>query len=770
MHVSIPQKLNGVEIVPWSELADIEMVSFDVFDTLLFRRSGTPHDFFVQLAQSAINNGLWTDGELSAFTELRILAESQARSAKFALYGHREVTLEEIYQAWPQVDTEKMCQLEASLELADWHINSGIISWINELHKNGKRLAIVSDMYLEKKVILAFLERYLSVACFELVLISGTIGCSKHDGGLFLHLIQESGLLPEQILHLGDNPITDGQMAKACGIKSNTQDLERINTVTGFERRLTASAPSHIDALRKQWIWEHSHPSDAASTGALIYGPYLWGFACWLLQRCNALGVKQLFFLLREGDLLSSVLNTINDGSVIVSTLAISRRASLLPSLMPVNIDVLHQLSQRRAYTLAECLEDLNLPTPKSWQPKLSKELKTIVSTPLWTELQQLFIEHLDDIKAYLSQQRNLLEQYLTQQGVTNSWDVALVDWGCGASLFGNICRILPLYNARFFMAYASKKSQSFALEYALESFMPIGSERAQTIAESPEVSEILLNGTLASTKSYSLNGNKVIAIAVPTRSDDEEQLKRLTDFREGVLSFCILAQPLADKSLTEMSIVQREALSAILYRFIQYPMTEEAKALADMPVPLFKHSNRALVPQVSVNEFAKRFGRVGSGYEGITLGNYQTSTITAWLPAALALAFPSSTGLYGELAVTTGNEVVAPMLLQQLKLNGIKYTAIYGAGELGIQVLEVLSSNCIEISCFIDRRADAGSFTIEGLNVMTLEEAIIKGESVFSVASKAFAHEIVEYIESIAKITNKTLTVCTIAGIINYE
>lgn len=769
MHVSVPQKKSGVPIVPWSELADIEMVSFDVFDTLLFRRSGTPHDFFGRLGREAIDKELWPDGDANAFTELRILAENRARRHKFEQSGHREVTLREIYQAWPQVDAEKMCELETNLELADWHINDAMVSWVIELHQAGFRLAILSDMYLEKSLITGFLECHLSMDWFEQVLISGEVGCSKHDGGLFRMLLERCQLAPSHIVHVGDNAISDRQMACSNGLNGYVRELDYINNITRFERRLTPIAPLSIDATRRQWAWKNATPTMAQSVGALIYGPFLWGVACWLLQRCKALGVTHLYCLLREGDILAEVLSIVNRDCINISTLAISRRASWLPSLPNVDIEVLELLCQRRAYTLAECLEDLNLSAQKNWQSELSSELKAITSTPIWDELKQVFLSNLKNIKKHLDEQRKLLNKYLAQQGVVNSSQVALVDWGCGASLFNNICKITPLANARFFMAYASQKSKSFALEYALESFFPSANHWAQTIAESPEISEILLNGELYSTRAYKSVLRTVVPIHVDATFKSQPQSQRLKEFRQSVLSFCQLAK-CSNAERDEVSISQRSALSAILYRFIQYPLTEEAKSFSEMSVPLSGKEVNPLVSKNSITQIVKHFSNINSAYGGVILGNYQTHEYSYWLPAALAIAFPATTGLYGELAHLAGNEVVAPMLLQQLQQNGINRTVIYGAGELGVDVLHLLIKNNIEISYFVDRRAESGPFVVDGVGVITFTQAMDKGERVFAIASRAYVNEIKRDIVKNVGDDIKNYTILLISGVVEND
>jgi hypothetical protein len=97
--------------LPWPEgLKDnIQLVSFDIFDTLIFRHAGTPDDFFFHLACEATQKGLWLQDDNQGFVKLRRKAEDIARRARFAKSGHREVTLAEIYSHWPAVEGVKLC-------------------------------------------------------------------------------------------------------------------------------------------------------------------------------------------------------------------------------------------------------------------------------------------------------------------------------------------------------------------------------------------------------------------------------------------------------------------------------------------------------------------------------------------------------------------------------------------------------------------------------------------------------------------------------------
>lgn len=71
------------------KLIKYDVVSFDVFDTLLLRPVTNPDDVFLMLSPQY---------NLINFCETRRVAEASVRDANLEHYGHRETTIHEIYQ------------------------------------------------------------------------------------------------------------------------------------------------------------------------------------------------------------------------------------------------------------------------------------------------------------------------------------------------------------------------------------------------------------------------------------------------------------------------------------------------------------------------------------------------------------------------------------------------------------------------------------------------------------------------------------------------
>ncbi len=721
----------------------IRAVSCDVFDTLIFRHAGTVEQFWRQLAEQAYHSGLLCNDDPDAFVEYRKEAEAMARRQMMEREGHREVRLEHIYACWPSMQGKPLAQLEQQLEYDNWRLNSVLVDWLVNQQQSGLPIVLLSDMYLPASL----LQRFFSAKAPQLLLhriyVSGEYRASKQDGGLYQRLLAEQHWQPASVLHIGDDKITDLQMAKASGLSAFHVGLgDDYLAQLKYEQRLFPLAIPGLERLRRQWRWL----SDGTANSGLasrVYAPVLYAFVRWLIVRCQQQGITTLFCLLREGDVIARLVAQIPGHKLAVKTLAVSRRSSFLPS-REWSLELVHQLCQRRGYTLTELLEDLGLACPESWVAQQHCTLSELVQTPLWCEVLSWLETVQPQIVAHLQQQRQWLLQYLVQQGVTNAPEIAILDWGCGGSLLQNLHQLAGLDDVTYFMFYASQRASRVALRQKLQVFQPAECKAwASQLAAYPEVSEILINGPLSSTRGYQLAADGQISPMLVAQSE-----AAIRDQQSREVFICTLLAWGARASeagwmAAGPSRAERHYLVAILYRLIVYPMWQEARLLADLPLPMAPGRSQPLLPYCQMLALKER---VHSGEQAYQLSLDGTDPIlrcVAWYPGLVALAFPDQLQLCGELAAYQDDEKVAPLLLQKLQQLGITQTALYGAGELGLKVYELLTTHGINISCVIDRRALNSCIRLGEHEVITLSEAKRRGVDCFTVASRAFASEI---------------------------
>ena len=127
-------------------IKDYQYVSFDVFDTLIFRTVSSPDKIFdLAILEYQDKYGDY----IETFKIKRQYAEHLSRK-----YYSREVSIDEIYEFLEFNDevTNRFKQIEKSIEVKNCVPNPPMISVLNECKKRGQKIVITSDMYLTSDV------------------------------------------------------------------------------------------------------------------------------------------------------------------------------------------------------------------------------------------------------------------------------------------------------------------------------------------------------------------------------------------------------------------------------------------------------------------------------------------------------------------------------------------------------------------------------------------------------------------------------------------
>lgn len=195
-----------------SRIKHYEYVSFDIFDTLIKRRVRTPADIFSCMERHCVNQKSPIEKE---FRVKRQYAERVALKKKGS-----PCTLAEIYEEYHAMyggDTITYMEIEREVELELCFPNRNIITFFQQCVRAGLHVLIISDMYLDSLFLSRMLEKC-GVSGYEKLFVSCECGVSKMDGTMFLYVLRELGVSPELLLHIGDNPVSDGLHARQYGI------------------------------------------------------------------------------------------------------------------------------------------------------------------------------------------------------------------------------------------------------------------------------------------------------------------------------------------------------------------------------------------------------------------------------------------------------------------------------------------------------------------------------------------------------------------------
>lgn len=281
-----------------------DVISFDVFDTLILRPFDDPKSVFFLLGEIH---------KCPSFKRYRILSEKLARQEAYQNTGCNEVTLYDIYrkmQRFVILDIEKAVELEIQTELNLAFANPYMKNVFMQAKNLGKKIIAVSDMYLPHEVIEKMLLKC-GYSGFDKIFVSNEYGKSKRSGGLYDEVKQYCGE-ESRILHIGDNIAADRASAKKCGIDARL--YRNVNARGNYHRAFEMT--SLIGSAYRGIVNAKLQNGDKSYSAFYEYGYAYAGFLA--LGYCNYIhnyvtshNIQRVLFLSRDGYILKKVYDSL---------------------------------------------------------------------------------------------------------------------------------------------------------------------------------------------------------------------------------------------------------------------------------------------------------------------------------------------------------------------------------------------------------------------------------------------------------------------------
>lgn len=282
-----------------AELMRYDVVSFDIFDTLIFRPFSEPADLFFFVGEKL---------GFMDFKRLRMNAEAQARKECRKKRNHSEVTLKEIWEKLAfetGICAEEGMRIEQETELSFCFANPFMREVFDRLLSNKKRIVITSDMYLPEK----FLSQLLTKNGYEgfgQIFISCEYGKNKAEGTLYDVVKQEvskEGQL--SVVHVGDNPQSDIKNAKKHGISTYYYPNVNRNSLLYRPYDMSAVIGGAYRGIVNTKIYSGMQIFSMEYEYGYIYGGlFVLGYCNFIHTYAQANGIEKLLFLSRDGDIL----------------------------------------------------------------------------------------------------------------------------------------------------------------------------------------------------------------------------------------------------------------------------------------------------------------------------------------------------------------------------------------------------------------------------------------------------------------------------------
>ncbi len=266
--------------------------SFDLFDTLVTRAAGNPHDVHRIVGERLA---------IAQYVAIRVAAERTAHER----HGWR-ATLQDIFAAadLPPETAQQAMQLEL---LVEKELACPVRVGVQEF---GHGDVITSDMYLPRSVLRDILAKtHPHVEPAELF-ISSELGRSKLHGDIWDSVRAKCPHVHE---HIGDHAIADLRSPTRAGLlatRVTATELnhdERLLAAQGLSGSLCAGAAK---AVRVGWDGSIDHLATVEAF-ASTFAPLMVTFSEWLLEEAARRGIRTVYFLARDGQLPWKICRTL---------------------------------------------------------------------------------------------------------------------------------------------------------------------------------------------------------------------------------------------------------------------------------------------------------------------------------------------------------------------------------------------------------------------------------------------------------------------------
>lgn len=422
----------------------MKLATFDIFDTALIRKCGSPSAVFDLAARR-----LWPEdeGRRCEFVNLRMQQVG----------GHgRDATLSDIYSAagmdgFPEYSAETLAKTEMETESEMLTANPLVRKQISRLRDEGWTVKFLSDMYLPSEFLEKVLRREGYLLDGEEVIVSCEWGARKDDGSLYRKVREKYA--PEEWRHFGDNPHSDVRMAHKNGVKA-----ERVNfALTSMEKRFMSMRGLQRDEWRlnlltglSRTVAIHHHYTPEAILAADYVAPLYVAYVIWLIRSARRKGLKRLHFLSRDGYIMMKIAEALEVEDIELNYLFVSRKSLMRAYLKDNPAERFVEITDRRTL-IGQRVESL-LGRLQLDRRKLTEDYGiTFGYDRIVNEAQQRdFLSQLFDNPEFtprfhevLSEDALLTEDYLRQEGLADGSPQAMVDIGWLGTTRLMICAIL---------------------------------------------------------------------------------------------------------------------------------------------------------------------------------------------------------------------------------------------------------------------------------------------------------------------------------------
>lgn len=594
---------------------NFQVVSFDVFDTAVCRRGVfRPIDVFRRIGGAGLDRLRMPP---HIFAEARIRAERDARAIAHAA-GREEVCLHDIYgrlasllsaQGHPEMqELGELAEIELEHEMRLMRPVPATLALYKRLLAARARLVFISDFYADATFVAKVLR-----ACgyfgYEDLFVSSDVGLTKERGGLFRYAAAALGVTPGAMLHIGDNPLTDGTRALQAG-----HPVIRVKqpwVALAAHLRLKQEGPfaplesAMFDVAAKSLFGRPLASQNltdlplAERVGCGVLGPLLLGFVSWLAMEAATHSFECLFFCARDGHVMREafeVYKTATGLRVPTHYLCVSRQViyrALATAEPAEGADLFVQNWSR--LTPGEAL--------RRWGLKPEEHARAIAAAgftgpnevlPIGDRageagLRALYVSVADTIAEANAPVCAQLERYLAQEGLLGVGRPCLVDIGWHGSVQRGLASVLKRTGyskslAGRYLGLFLPPRKAALRNMAGYLFSHDGTPLAQRVRASPSLVEVLHTAGHGATVGYAQTNDGLTPVFEDRAAETSQYKRVIAPIQKAALAFVSKVAETVQMPSPWVPVAPQLAFLG-LDRLLNAPLPDEAHTLGALEI-----------------------------------------------------------------------------------------------------------------------------------------------------------------------------------------
>lgn len=549
-----------------------DVVSFDIFDTLIFRNVEQPVDVFALVE---------TKTKIADFKFSRTFAEIDARAVAEKIHPECEVNIFEIYKElrlFDQKTKDELLEIEFETEKEVCKANPFMMEIFNLAKAQNKKVIIVSDMYWPKDRLIDLLH-----GCgydgFDDVFVSCEYRASKLTKRL--QKIVSEKYKDQKILHIGDNYASDYYASKSV---KNWSSLHYKNVQEeGYFYRVQSE--SLTSSIAHSLINEKFHTSRND-----ISKPYEFGYSCGgylsygYCQFLDSLIQEQnkkdsiLLFTARDSETFYNIYK--KHFNSMESCYFYCSRESVLKAAFPYGIHIFFDQMFKNKVGLkikvADVLKKIDLSFLTKYFSENNLGIDDVLDLVSITKIETIIKEHEDEIAEKYKPIRLACHEYI-KQVCKNKKHIVVIDLGWRGTVFSVlkylISQVLP--EAEVIGSEIGSTAGSSIPVTLIENkqlFPYVFSHNENSDLQIPVkyvmIAELLYSSEDASTKGYEIKNGEAVQVF---GTKENKKTNIFQEFKQGMYDFASDYDEAYKKLGIELKIGGRESYLPLQKIYQQY-------------------------------------------------------------------------------------------------------------------------------------------------------------------------------------------------------